>query len=105
ERMFGDAPAEEIGPSITIIIPTERRNEETEILRRLRQGQTIDHFETQRVTKDGRLLSISLTVSPVRNRHGAVIGASKIARNITDRVRADEERARLLASEQAARAL
>jgi PAS domain S-box-containing protein len=104
ERMFGYAAAEVIGQSITIIIPTERRDEETEILARLRQGHTIEHFETQRVTKDGRLKPISLTLSPLRNRHGVVIGASKIARDITDDVRADEERARLLASEQAARA-
>jgi PAS domain S-box-containing protein len=104
ERMFGYTAAEVIGQPITIIIPTERRGEEIEILRRLSQGQSIEHFETQRVTKDGRHLSISLTVSPVRNRQGVVIGASKIARDITDRVRADEERARLLASEQAARA-
>jgi PAS domain S-box-containing protein len=104
ERVFGYAAEEAIGRSITLIIPHERLNEETEILRRLRQGQSIEHFETQRLTKDGRHVSISLTVSPVRNRQGIVIGASKIARDITDRVRADEERARLLASEQAARA-
>jgi PAS domain S-box-containing protein len=104
ERVFGYTAAEAIGQSITIIIPAERRNEETEILRRLSQGQTIDHFETQRLTKDGRYVPISLTVSPVRNRHGVVIGASKIARDITERVRADEERARLLASERDARA-
>jgi hypothetical protein len=93
-----------IGQSITIIIPTERRNEETEILARLSRGDTIEHFETQRVTKDGRRVAISLTASPVRNRHRVVIGASKIARDISDRVHADGERARLLASERAARA-
>jgi PAS domain S-box-containing protein len=104
ERVFGYAAAEAIGQSITLIIPPERRNEEVEILRRLRLGESIDHFETQRLTKDRRYVSISLSVSPVRNRQGVVIGASKIARDITDRVRADEERGRLLASEQAARA-
>jgi PAS domain S-box-containing protein len=104
QRIFGYAAAEAIGQSITLIIPLERRNEETEIIRRLRQGQTIEHFETQRLTKDGRQVPISLTVSPVRNRQGVVVGASKIARDISDRVRADEERARLLTSEQAARA-
>jgi len=103
ERVFGYAAAEAIGQSITLIIPPERRNEETEIIRRLRQGQSIEHFETQRLTKDGRHVPISLSVSPVRNRQGVVIGASKIARDITERIRADEERARLLASEQAAR--
>jgi PAS domain S-box-containing protein len=104
ERIFGYAAAEVIGRSITIIIPADRRNEEIEIIRRLRQGQTIDHFETQRLTKDGRRVPISLTVSPVRNRQGVVVGASKIARDISDRVRADEERAHLLTSEQNARA-
>jgi PAS domain S-box-containing protein len=104
ERIFGYTATEAIGQSITLIIPPERLNEETEILRRLRQGESIEHFETRRRTKDGRQVSISLSVSPVRNRQGVVIGASKIGRDITDRVRADEERARLLASEQAARA-
>ena len=75
-----------------------------EIIQRLSEGQKIEHFETQRVAKDGRLVPISLTVSPVRNRQGVVIGASKIARDISDRLHADEERARLLASEQSARA-
>ena len=104
ERMFGYSAAEAIGQSIALIIPSERRNEETEIIQRLRQGDKIEPFETQRVAKDGRLVPISLTVSPVRNRQGVVIGASKIARDITDRLCADEERARLLASEQSARA-
>jgi PAS domain S-box-containing protein len=104
ERIFGYTAAEAVGQSITLIIPPERRNEEVEIIQRLREGQKIEHFETQRVAKDGRLVPISITVSPVRNRQGVVIGASKIARDIGDRVRADEERARLLVSEQAARA-
>ena len=104
ERMFGYAAAEAIGQSIAIIIPPERRHEEIEIIQRVSRGEKIEHFETQRVAKDGRYVPISLTVSPVRNRQGVVIGASKIARDISDRVRADEERARLLASEQAARA-
>ncbi len=104
QRIFGYAAAEAIGQSIAIIIPAERRDEEIEIIQRLRRGEKLEHFETVRVTKDGRHVSISLTVSPVRDRHGAVIGASKIARDVSDRVRADEERTRLLASEQAARA-
>ena len=104
ERMFGYAAAEAVGQSIGIIIPAERQQEEIEIIRRLSQGEKIEHFETQRVAKDGRYVPISITVSPVRNRQGVVIGASKIARDITDRLRAEEERARLLASEQAARA-
>ena len=104
ERIFGYAAAEAIGQSIAIIIPPERRDEETEIVRRLSEGEKIEHFETRRVAKDGRHVPISLTVSPVRNRRGVVIGASKIARDISDRARADQERSRLLTSEQAARA-
>jgi PAS domain S-box-containing protein len=103
ERMFGWTAAEAIGKSIIMIIPNELRDEETMILGRLRQGQRIDHFETVRVNKDGQRLNISLTVSPIRNKQGEIIGASKIARDITSRVRAEEERASLLASERAAR--
>jgi PAS domain S-box-containing protein len=104
ERVFGYTAAEAVGQSIGIIIPAERQQEEIEIIRRLSQGETIEHFETRRVAKGGRYVPISITVSPVRNRQGVVTGASKIARDITDRLRAEEERARLLASEQAARA-
>src|ERR1051325_11547270 len=103
ERMFGWRADEAIGKSIIVIIPPELQDEETMILGRLRQGQRIEHFETVRVTKDGQRLNISLTVSPVRNKNGQIIGASKIARDITDRVRAEAERAMLLASERAAR--
>jgi len=103
ERMFGWTAPEAIGQAIYIIIPPELRDEEAMILSRLRKGQRIEHFETIRMTKDGHRLNISLTVSPVRDKHGHIIGASKIARDITDRVRAEEERAMLLASERAAR--
>jgi PAS domain S-box-containing protein len=103
ERMFGWTPEEAVGQSISMIIPTELRDEETMILSRIRQGQRVDHFETVRVTKDGQRLNISLTVSPIRNKYGEIIGASKIARDITSRVRSEEERATLLASERAAR--
>jgi PAS domain S-box-containing protein len=103
ERMFGWSSEEAVGQSIIMIIPTELRAEETMILGRLRQGQRIEHFETIRQTKDGRRLNISLSISPVRNEDGQVIGASKIARDITERVHAEEERAVLLASERAAR--
>lgn len=102
-RMFGYAPEEAIGRSITMVIPPELLQEETMILGRLRQGQRIEHFETVRVTKTGKRINLSLTVSPVRNKYGEIIGASKIARDITDKVRAEEERGRLLASERAAR--
>jgi signal transduction histidine kinase/CheY-like chemotaxis protein len=86
-----------------MIIPEELRDEEKMILGRLRQGQRIEHFETVRATKDGRRINISLTVSPIRNSSGQVIGASKIARDITERVRIEEERDFLLTSERAAR--
>jgi PAS domain S-box-containing protein len=88
ERMFGYSASEIIGKSILTLIPPERRGEEDEILSRLRRGQRIDHFETVRVAKDGRRIDISLTVSPVRGPDGEVIGASKIARDITEQKRA-----------------
>ena len=103
ERMFEYSAAEAVGQPITMIIPSERLDEEKLILNRLRQGERIAHFETVRVAKSGRRVNISLTVSPVRNKHGEVFGASKIARDITERIRADEERKRLLASERAMR--
>lgn len=85
ERLFGYAADEVIGKSITILIPDDRQNEEPRILARLRRGERVDHFETVRRHKDGSLVDISLTISPVRNDHGDIIGASKIARDITDR--------------------
>ena len=103
ERMFGWKADEAIGKSIIMIIPPELRDEETMILGRLRQGQRIEHFETIRQAKDGRRRNISLSISPIRSKSGEIIGASKIARDITERVRTEEERAILLASERAAR--
>ncbi len=91
ERLFGYTPAEVVGRSITLIIPPERLDEEQTILAKLRRGERIEHFETVRVTKDGRRLDISLTISPIHNPEGRVIGASKIARDITQRVRAERE--------------
>jgi len=85
ERIFGYSASEVIGKPITIIIPSERLAEETDILSRLQRGERIEHFETRRRTKDGRLLSVSLTVSPVRDGSGKVIGASKVARDVTER--------------------
>jgi PAS domain S-box-containing protein len=84
EQMFGYTAEEAIGRSITLIIPEDRLNEETTVLSKIRAGQSVDHFETIRQHKDGRLLNISLTVSPIRNAAGEVIGASKIARDITE---------------------
>ncbi|HTV78338.1 MAG TPA: PAS domain S-box protein [Steroidobacteraceae bacterium] len=89
ERLFGYSAEEVIGKPITIIVPQELQAEEAQILARLRAGERIDHFETVRTTKAGRRIPVSLTVSPVRNADGRIIGASKIARDISDRQRAE----------------
>lgn len=89
-RTFGFSPEEAIGRPITILIPPDRLDEEPAILARLRQGERIDHFETVRRRKDGTLIDISLTVSPVRNAAGEIVGASKIARDISQQKRAEE---------------
>jgi len=104
ERMFGYSAAEIIGKSIVTIIPPERLHEEDEILGRLRRGEIIDHFETERVRKDGQRIPISLTISPIRRADGAIIGASKIARDISEKKRIEQERDLLLLREQEARA-
>ena len=89
-RIFGYAPEEVIGKPITIIVPPELLNEEPRILARLRHGERIDHYQTVRMCKDGSRVNISLTVSPVRNAKGDIVGASKIARDITPQKRAEE---------------
>ena len=91
ERLFGYTAKEAVGQPITMIIPLERRSEETIILARLRQGDRIDHFDTVRLRKDGTKLEISLTISPIRNAAGKIIGASKIARDISARKRVERE--------------
>jgi PAS domain S-box-containing protein len=85
ERIFGYTADEAIGNPITIVIPPERLDEEPQILARIRQGERVDHFETVRRRKDGTLLDISLTVSPIVDARGTIVGASKIARDITER--------------------
>jgi PAS domain S-box-containing protein len=92
ERMFGYTAAEAIGQSIRLIIPPERQAEEDFVLNQIRRGEKVDHFETIRQTKDGRRLNISLTVSPIRNAAGVIIGASKIARDITEKKVIERER-------------
>jgi PAS domain S-box-containing protein len=104
ERMFGYTASEAVGRHITLIIPKERHAEEDEVLARLRRGQRVEHFETVRMRKDGTAIDISLTVSPVLSATGMVVGASKIARDISDRKRVERERVALLAREQEARA-
>ena len=90
ERIFGFTEQETVGRSITIIIPPELHDEETQILQRLRNGERIEHFETIRMTKTGARLNVSLTISPIRNSKGQIIGASKIARDITARKQVEE---------------
>jgi two-component system CheB/CheR fusion protein len=98
ERLFGYTAEETIGRPVTMLIPADRLDEEPGILARLRRGERIDHYETVRQRKDGGLIDISLTVSPVKDSSGRIIGASKIARDITERKQA-QERIALLARE------
>lgn len=95
ERIFGYAANEAIGSSITIIIPSDRLDEEKTILAKLSRGERIDHYETVRVTKFGELIDISVTISPVQDESGRIIGASKVARDITARKQGDADLQRL----------
>ena len=97
QRIFGYEAGEVIGKSVTILMPPERVNEEPGILARLRSGERIDHYETVRRHKDGTLLDVSLTVSPLRNAQGKIIGASKIARDVTERKKMEKQRELLMA--------
>jgi PAS domain S-box-containing protein len=110
ERVFGYTADEMLGKSIMRLIPSDRQEEETEILSRIGRGHRFDHFETIRLAKDGRPLNVSITVSPIKDSAGRVVGASKVARDITERKKVEEEaeklnreRLRLLDSEQEAR--
>ena len=117
ERIFGYTAEEMIGTSIMRLIPPDRQTEEQEILSRIRRGKRVDHFETIRLAKDGRQLNISVTVSPIKDSEGRVVGASKVARDITERKnaeaalkkvseeaeKANRQRLRLLDSERVAR--
>ncbi|MEH2461199.1 sensor histidine kinase [Nostoc sp.] len=85
ERLFGYKAQEAIGQSVTMLLPVERMTEEAQIIQELRQGKRVEHFETVRQRKDGTLIDISLTISPVKNTTGRIIGASKIARDISTR--------------------
>jgi PAS domain S-box-containing protein len=90
ERLFGYTAEEAIGQSIMLLIPPDRRDEEVDIIDRLKRGERVEHFETVRQRKDGSLVDLSLTISPIKDSSGQVVGASKIARDITERKRLDE---------------
>ena len=102
EEIYGYSPGEAVGQPISILLPPERADELPSIMERLRRGERIDHYETKRQRKDGTVIDVSVTISPIRTDTGELIGASAVARNITDRKRIEEERARLLARERAA---
>ena len=99
ERIFGYKPKEIIGKSILTLIPKDRQDEEEEILRRIRRGESLDHYETVRCRKDGQLIDVSLTISPIKGPKGEIVGVSKIARDITNQKQTERrlaEQARLL---------
>jgi PAS domain S-box-containing protein len=91
ERLFGYLAEETIGNPVAILIPPERKFEEYAILSRIRRGDRVDHFETVRQRKDGTLIDISLTISPIRGADGKVVGASGISRDITERKRSEAQ--------------
>ena len=95
ERLFGHTAEQAIGRHISLVIPPERLTEEDDILANLRAGRRVDHFETERLRRDGRLVPVSLSISPIKDDEGRVVGASKVARDITERKRAEAERRRL----------
>jgi two-component system sensor histidine kinase VicK len=90
ERLFGYVAEEAIGKSIFLIIPPDRHHEEEQVLNTIRAGNRVDHFETVRMRRDGSMVDISLTVSPIKDKTGKIIGASKVARDISERRKADE---------------
>ena len=104
ERLFGYTADEMVGQSIRRLLPPERSNEVAHILEEIARGERVDHYETERVTKDGQRIDVSLVVSPIRDARGRIIGASKIARDITDRKRIEQQRQELLEATERARA-
>jgi PAS domain S-box-containing protein len=104
QRIFGYTAQEIVGQSVTKLIPADRLREEPNIIERLKRGERVDHFETIRVRKDGECFPVSLTISPVRSARGEIVGASKIARDITNLKKITAERETLLESERTARA-
>ena len=90
ERMYGYGPEEVIGKNVSMLLPPDRPAEVDEILERMQRGERVEHFETTRRTKSGRILNVSLTISPVRDSEGKIIAASSIARDITQTRMAEE---------------
>src|SRR5215469_16803581 len=90
ERTYGYPAEEALGRHMSFLLPPDRPDEESEILEKIRRGERVEHFETTRRRKDGALIDVSITISPIRNNQGAIIGASHIARDITERKRAEE---------------
>lgn len=93
ERLYGYTEAEIIGKPISILIPKDQPNEENEIMSKIKKGELIEHFETKRVKKNGTIIDVSLTISPIKNEHGKVVGVSKIARDISDRKNIEQMKA------------
>jgi PAS domain S-box-containing protein len=104
ERLFGHTAEQAVGQHISIVLPPERLQEEDEIIARLRAGERIDHFETERIRKDGQRILVSLSISPIRDESGTVVGASKIARDVTHHRYAEHRERQLLADTAAANA-
>jgi PAS domain S-box-containing protein len=102
ERLYGYSATEVVGQPITILIPPDHPDELPSIMNRLKRGERIEHYETQRVRKDGTRLTVSLTISPIRDDTGTIVGASAIARDVTERRQVEAEREQFLAREQAA---
>jgi len=103
ERILGWTAAEAIGRHITLIVPDDRLAEEEDVLARIRRGERVDHFETVRRTKDGRRIDVAITISPIKDASGRLVGASKVGRDISERRRLEDQRARLLMHEREAR--
>src|ERR1035437_6913344 len=97
EKLFGYSSSEALGESLQMLLPEERANEESDILARIARGENVEHFETVRVRKDGKNVDVSVTISPIRDSGGPIVGASKIARDITERKRAEKKMAEKMA--------
>jgi PAS domain S-box-containing protein len=104
QRILGYTAAEIVGKPISTLLPPDHSEDMSQILERIRRGERVGHFETQRLAKDGRVIDVSLSVSPIRDADGTIIGAAKVARDFTERKRAEAEREQLLAATEAAKA-